>query len=53
MVNTENQIDYALYSQKWRTSMQSANTRSGNDYESDHELFMVKFGLKLKKISQG
>ena len=53
MVNTENQIDYALYSQKWRTSMQSANTRSGNDYESDHELFIVKFGLKLKKISQG
>ena len=31
---------------------QSAKTRSGNDYESDHELLIVKFWLKLKKISQ-
>src|SRR5574341_944896 len=42
-----NQIDYILYSQKWRSSIQSAKTRPGADCGSDHELFIAKFRLKL------
>ena len=44
-----NQIDYILCSQRWRSSIQSAKTRPGAGYGSDHELLMAKFRLKLKK----
>ena len=44
-----NQIDYILCSQRWRSSIQSAKTRLGADCGSDHELFIAKFRLKLKK----
>ena len=44
-----NQIDYILCSQRWRSSVQSAKTRLGADYGSDHELLTAKFRLKLKK----
>jgi len=47
-----NQIDYILCSQRWRSSMQSAKTRPGADCGSDHELFIAKFGLKLKKVGK-
>ena len=43
-----NQIGYILYSQRWRSSIQSAKTRPGADYGSDHELLIAKFRLKLK-----
>ena len=43
-----NQIDYILYSQRWRSSIQLAKTRSGADYGSDHELLTAKFRLILK-----
>ena len=33
-----NQIDYILFSQKWRRSIQSAKTRLGVNCGSDHEL---------------
>ena len=33
----ENQIDYTLCSQRWRSSLQSAKLRPGADYGSDHE----------------
>ena len=33
-----NQTDYILCSQRWRSSTQSAKTRSRADYGSDHEL---------------
>ena len=45
----QNQIDYILCSQKWRSSTQSAKTRPGANCGSDHELLNVKFTLKLKK----
>ena len=45
-----NQIDYILCSQKWRSSIQSANTRPRADCGSDHELLISKFRLKLKKV---
>ena len=46
----QNQIDDILCSQIWRSSIQSAKTRLGADCGSDHELLIVKFRLKLKKV---
>ena len=48
----QNQIDYILCSQRWRSSIQSAKTREGADYGSDHELLIAKFRLKLKKVGK-
>ena len=45
-----NRTDYVLCSQKWRSSIQSANTRPRADFGSDHELLIAKFRLKLKKV---
>ena len=45
----QNQIDYILCSQRWRSSIQSAKTGLGADCGSDHELLIAKFRLKLKK----
>ena len=47
-----NQIDYILCNQRWRSSIQSAKTRLGADCSSDHELLIVKFKLKLKKVGK-
>ena len=47
-----NQIDYILCSPRWRSSIQSAKTRPGADYGSDHELLITKFRLKLKKVGE-
>ena len=41
----QNQIDYILCSQRWRSSIQSAKTRPGSDYGSDHELLIAKSSL--------
>ena len=32
--------------------MHSAKTRLGGDYSSDHELLIVKFRVKLKKVQK-
>ena len=48
----QNQIDYILCSQRWRSSIQSAKTRLGADCGSDHELLIAKFRLKLKKLGK-
>ena len=48
----QNQIDYILCSQRWRSSIQSAKTRPGADCGSDHEHLIVKFRLKLKKVGK-
>jgi len=47
-----NQTDYILCSQRWRSSIQSAKIRPGADCVSEHELFIVKFELKLKKVGK-
>ena len=47
-----NQTDYILCSQRWRSSIQSAKTRLGDDCGSDHELFIAIFRLKLKKVEK-
>ena len=48
----QNQTDYILCSQRWRSFIQSAKTRLGADCGSDHELLIVKFRLKLKKVGK-
>ena len=48
----QNQTDYILCSQRWRSSIQSAKTRLGGDCDSDHELLIAKFRLKLKKVGK-
>ena len=47
-----NQIDYIRCSQKRRRSIQSTKTRPGADCDSDHELLIAKFRLKLKKVEK-
>ena len=48
----QNQTDYMLCRQRWRSSIQSAKTRLGADCGSDHELLIAKFRLKLKKVGK-
>ena len=48
----QNQIDYILCSQRWRSSIKSTKTRPGADCGSDHELLIAKFRLKLKKVGK-
>ena len=48
----QNQIDYILCSQRWRSYIQSAKTRLGDDYGSNHELLIAKFILKWKKVGE-
>ena len=48
----QNQIDYILCSQRWRSSIQSAKTKPGADCGSDHERLIAKFRLKLKKVGK-
>ena len=48
--STLNQIDYILCSQRWRSSIQAAKTRSGTDCGSDNELLIAR--LKLKKVEK-
>ena len=48
----QNQIDYILCSQRWRSSIHSEKTRPQADCGSDHELFIAKFRLKLKTVGK-
>ena len=47
-----NQIDYILCSWRWPSSIQSAKARPGTDCGSDHELFIAKVRLKLKRLEK-
>ena len=49
---TPESTDYILCSQRWRRSIQSAQTRPGADCGSDHEVFITKLRLKLKKVEK-
>ena len=48
----QNQTDYLLCSQRWKSSVQSAKTGPGADCGSDHEFLIAKFRLKLKKVGK-
>ena len=45
----QNQIDYVVCGQRWRSSIKSAKTRLVPGCRSAHELLIAKFRLKLKK----
>ena len=42
----------SLCSQRWRSSKQSAKTRPGADYGSDHEVLSAKLRLKWRKVGK-
>ena len=46
-----NQIEYILCSQR-RSSIQSTETSPGADCDSDHELLIARFIIKLKKVGK-
>ena len=48
----QNQTDYILCIQRWRSSIQSAKTRAGADCGLDHEFLIAKFRKKLKKVKK-
>ena len=48
----QNQIDYILCSQRWRSSIQSTKARLGADGGADHGLLIAKFRLKLNKVGK-
>ena len=48
----QNQINFILCSHRWRSSIQSTQTRPGADCGPDHELLIAKFRLKLKKVGK-
>ena len=50
--STPKSDDYVRCGQRWRSSIQSAKTRQGADCDSDHELLIAKFRLKLKKVGK-
>ena len=47
--SNQNQIDYVLCSQRWRSSIQKQDQELTG---SDHELLIAKFRLKLKKAGK-
>ena len=46
----QNQTEYILCSQRWRSSIQSGKTRPGADCGSDCEIFIAKLRLIFKKV---
>ena len=48
----QNQIDYILCSQRWRSSIQSAKTRPGADCGSDHELLIAKIQTQIEESGE-
>ena len=47
-----NQTDYILCRQRWKSCIQSAKTRLGDDCGSDHGLLIAKFRVILKKVGK-
>ena len=46
----QNEIDYILCSQRWRSSVESAKPRLGANWCLDQEFLIAKLRLKLKKF---
>ena len=51
MVNTKIRL-ITLFVERWRSCIQSAKTRPGADYGSDHQFSISKLRLKLKKAGK-
>ena len=52
MINTKVRMIIFFAAKDRRSSIQSAKTRPGANCGSDHELFITKFRLKLKKVGK-
>ena len=52
MVNTKNRLIIFFVSKDGEALYKSAKTRLGADCDSDHELLIAKFRLKLKKVGK-
>ena len=52
MVNNEIRLIILFATTGRKSSIQSAKTRPGADYSSDHELLIAKFRLELKKVEK-
>ena len=52
MGNNEIRLIIFFAAKDGRSSIQSAKTRQGADCDSDHELLIAKFRLKLKKVGK-
>ena len=52
MVNTKIRLIIFFAAKGGETLIQSAKTRPGADCSSDHELFIVKFKLKLRNVGK-
>ena len=52
MVNTEIRLNIFFAAKDGEALIQSAKTRPGADYGSEHELLIAKFRLKLKKVQE-
>ena len=48
----QNHIDYILFSQRLRSSIESTKTRLGADCHTELEFLIAKFTLKLKKVGK-
>jgi len=51
MINTKIRL-IIFFAVRWRSYIQSAKTRLGVNCAPDHELLIVKFRLKLKKVGK-
>ena len=47
-----NQIDYIIFSQRWRSSIQPVKTRLRDACGSNYELLIATLKLKLKKVGK-
>ena len=52
MVNTKIKLIVFFAAKDGEALIQSAKTKLGADYGSDHELLIAKFKLKLKKVGK-
>ena len=52
MVNTNFRLIIFFAAKDGGSSVQSAKTRLGADYVSDHELLIAKFRIKLRKVGK-
>ena len=45
-------MDNVLCSQTWRNSIQPVKTRPGAERDSNHDLLIAKFRLKMKNVGK-
>ena len=49
---TRNQIDYVMFSHKWKSNIRNVRTRPGADCNSDHQLLTADIRIRMKKMER-